>query len=151
MSDVEIVTATAEHIEVLLLSMRKKDREEAANAGLALSRAVWRSYRGCVFAKAAFVDGEIAAVWGIGGGLGSVGRPWLFTTPAVERAKMAFLRTARAEVADMLATYPRLLGVVDDAYVGALRLLQAIGFTLSEPFAYGRFGMPFREYRLERR
>lgn len=147
---VELVTASREHMAAVIQTMREKDREEALNAGMTVDRAAWRSYRASVFAKAALVDGEIAAVWGVAGTLGRVGQPWLFTTPLVERAKMHFVRIMRQEVQNMLVLYPRLQGLVDDAYVGAVRLLGAVGFEIGEPFSYGRYGMPFREYRAER-
>lgn len=147
---VELVAASREHIAALIPRMRQKDCEEALNAGITVERAVWRSYRGSVFAKVALVNGEIAAVWGVCGTLGRTGQPWLFTTPVVERAKMHFVRIMRQEVKEMLVLYPRLLGLVDDAYAGAIRLLGAVGFKISEPFSYGRYGMPFREYSAER-
>lgn len=145
--DVLIIGSAPEHVEAMAARLRRADEEEIEAAGLGPRNALWRSYRGSAYAKTAFVGGEAAAMWGMGGcPLGKVGRPWLLTAPAVERAKIAFLREARAEVAMMLSICPELRGYVDAKYSGAIRLLEAIGFMVGPEFPFGPHQAPFRQY-----
>lgn len=139
------------HIGAMADRLRAGDLAEIEAAGLRPGRALWRSYRGSFYTKTAFVDDEIAAVWGLSGSpLGRFGQPWLLTTPAAEKVKTAFLRTGRQEVAKMLTMCPVLLGYVDSTYHKALRLLEMLGFDLEEPLPFGARGALFRRYRIER-
>ena len=147
----EITPAAPCHISAMADRLRTGDLAEIEAAGLRPGRALWRSYRGSIYAKTAFVGGEIAAVWGLSGSpLGMYGQPWLLTTPAAEKAKTEFLRTGRREVATMLSVCPVLLGYVDTNYRKALRLLEKLGFDLEEPLPFGARGALFRRYRIER-
>lgn len=144
--------AEPHHIRSLAERLRDDDMAELQAAGTGPMRALWRSYRQSTYAKVAFVDGELAAAWGLAGEpLGRSGRPWLLTAPSVERAPLAFVKEARKEVALMLTINPVLWGYVDDAYTRAIRLLELIGFTIGEPVPLGPFGMPFRMYSIDRR
>jgi len=59
------------------------------------------------------VDGEMAAMFGCApGGLWGTGCPWLVTAPALERAKIRFIRQSRPYIALMLDTYPLLRAYV---------------------------------------
>lgn len=110
------------------------------------------SFRGSLTApKVALVDGEIAAMWALGGEfLADTGAPWLMTAPAIERAKVSFLRIARAEVAAMLAVKPRLENFVIAAYPEANEMLRRLGFRLDEAQPVWPSGAPFRRFHLTR-
>jgi hypothetical protein len=147
MSSHIVIPATRSHILAMSTMLRAGDAAEIEAAGITPRRALWRSWRGSLVARAALVDGELAALWGVGGcPLGAVGQPWLLTAPPVERAKVAFLREARREVAQMLVLFPRLAGYVDARYEGAIWLLGAVGFTVGPSQPFGPHGAPFREY-----
>lgn len=147
----EITPSTPAHVRLISVKLRAGDKDEVEAAGLRPGQAVWRSWRGSLFSKVALVDGELAAIWGMGGSpFGKVGEPWLLTTPAVERVKLAFVKTARREVADMLLLCPALQGYVDASYTKAVRLLEMVGFKVENPLPFGRYGAPFRRYRMER-
>lgn len=146
-----IIPAEPAHVSLLAESIREADRAEVEATGITPRRALWRSLRRSTIARTAFVDGEIAAMWGAGGSpLGTIGRPWLLTTPVVERVPLTFLRVTRAEVGMMLETYPRLLGLVDARYHRALRLLEVCGFSVGEPVTIGPCGALFRWYEMRR-
>lgn len=101
--------------------------------------------------RAALIDGEVGAMWGLGGApLGRVGQPWLLTGTAVERARIAFLREGRREVARMLVFFPELRGMVDARYARAIRFLGALGFDVGPEQPWGARGAAFREYRAVR-
>ena len=82
--------------------------------------------------------------------MGNVGQPWLLTTSAVEKVKIAFIKEARNEVAEMLTICPKLVGWVDASYSRALRLLESIGFDIDKPLPFGPKGVPFCQYRIQR-
>lgn len=149
MTEVMIRSARKEDVASLRENLRDGDAAEIRNAGLTPA-VIWRLYRRSGYARTAMVDGDVAAMWGLDG-IGLLGHPWLLTAPPVERVKMSFLRVMRQEVQRMLAMCPTLTGMVDAEYRGAVRLLEIVGFDLSEPFPHGPYGMPFRRFTLERR
>lgn len=147
----EVVLTDRAHVASLGGNLRAADLSEVEAAGMTGQRALWRSYRAAYYSATALVDGEVAAIWGVGGSpLSRVGRPWLLTSPVVERARFAMLHVGRAEVGKMLAIYPEMRGFVDSRYKGALRLLQRLGFDLSEPIPFGPLGAPFCRYSIRR-
>ena len=146
-----ILPASRDHIRCVAGRLRADDAAEMDAYGWTQQRALWRSWRGSVFAKAAVSGDDVIAVWGVGGcPLGRVGVPWLLTTPGVETIKRAFLAEARAGVYLMLAVYPELRGRVSADYRRACRFLEHLGITLGEPFAFGPNSALFREYSMRR-
>jgi hypothetical protein len=147
----EIVPTDRTHIDALGRNLRVADQSEIQAAGMTGQRALWRSWRAAYYAATALVDGEVAAVWGVGGSpMGRIGRPWLLTSPPIERVRFAILRVGRGEVGKMLAIYPEMRGFVDSRYEGALGLLRKLGFDLSQPVPFGPHGAPFRQYSIRR-
>ena len=148
-SRVNVVPASREHPALLADTLRWADRREVESYGLTPRRAVWRSYRRSTYARTAFVDGEIAAMWGFDGTpFKETANVWLLTAPPAERVKRTFLRIAREEVEFMLATTPVLQGNVDVTYIEAHRLLEELGFTLSTPFPFGKYRNLFCRFTL---
>mgnify|MGYP001587154290 CR=1 FL=1 len=146
-----IVPAEPSHVRTLALNLRAGDAAEIEAAGMTAREALWRSYRTATRARTAFVGDEIAAMWGIAGcPLGRIGKPWLLTAPPIEHAKLAILREGRYEVLEMLSIFSELRGYVDGRYHRALRLLDALGFSLSAEFPFGPFGVGFRIYSMRR-
>lgn len=142
---------TPAHLEVIAGLLRADDVAEVGAFGWTPRQAVWRSWRRSIFSQTAYVDGDLAAVLGVGGcPLGRVGEPWLLTTPAVERAKAAVLLEGRGFVLQMLGIFPELKGKVSADYRRATRFLEVLGFSLSEPFAFGPRLALFREYHMRR-
>ena len=151
MSTHEVLPCAPEHLLALAENLRAGDRAEIEAAGITPQRALWRSYRTSIIARTGFIDGEVAACWGCGGSpLGRAGQPWLLTGPACERAKVTFVRVARFETARMLRLFPELRGMVDARYSRAIRLLEALGFTVGPEQPWGPLGAMFREYVLVR-
>lgn len=148
---VDITRSTAAHCEQLAANMRAADRAEVQAAGLSGIRALGRAFRGGMMCRTAFVDGEIAAMWGLGGTLLSdIGHPWLLTTAAVERVPIAFVKVAKRELAAMLDQRRTLRNWVAADYAQAIRFLQVLGFTLAEPAPFGPKGLLFRQFEMSR-
>ena len=143
----QIVEAKPEHLKQLRDRMRTLDQMEATTVGLTVKRALWRSYKHAIVRKTAFVDGEIACMYGVGGSvLGGIGTPWLLTTPAIEKVPFAFVREGRKEVKRMKEMFPRLEGWVLASYYRACGFIALLGFELDDPTPIGKDGVPFRRY-----
>lgn len=128
-------------------NLRANDRLEITGLDLDPAAVIRSSFRSAILRRTAFVDGEIAAMWGLGGVmLSDEGVPWLMTTPAIERIPVSFVRLARREVAEMLELRSQLSNVVLASYRSACRFLEVLGFNLDEPVQLGPHGVPFRKF-----
>lgn len=148
---VEVRPSGVSDIYKLASRLREADADEARVLGIDPTVAIRRSYRNGILRRSYFVDGELAAMSGLGGSLlDDIGAPWLMTTAVVERVPVAFVKVARAQVAVMLQHRMRLENVVAASYTGACRLLQTLGFTLDEPQPLGPHGAQFRKFWMVR-
>lgn len=147
---IAILAATPDHVRALGATLRTADKNEIEIFGFPTTKALWRSYKGSIMCRAALVDGEVAAIWGIGGApMGPVGQPFLLTSPAVENiSPLRFARIYQAEVHKMLTMYPRLVNWVANDYDKAIRLLDICGFTIGEPEPLGLNGGLFRKFEI---
>jgi hypothetical protein len=144
---VQIVPAETAHVYALAANLRAGERMEAAALGIDPRRALRQCYRAATYVRTALVDGELAAMWGLGGAaLADIGYPWLLTTAAVLRVPISMAVIARQEVAAMLRIAPRLAGHVAADYGQAVRFLALLGFTLDPPAPFGRRGEMFRRF-----
>lgn len=149
MAEYRIVDAEREHVAALVQNMRAEDAAEAEALGLRPRAALWRSFRRSILRRTAFIDGEIAAMWGLCGNLLSdEAMPWLATTPAVERMPVAFVKEGRRAIAEMISIRPVLRNVVPARYTKAVGLLYMLGFKLGEPEPFGPKGIIFRTFTM---
>jgi hypothetical protein len=144
-----IIESTRAHFRELVTRLRQGDREEIEAAGFSDRRALWLSYRTGMMRRTAFVDGEIAAMWGVSGtALSRIGHPWLLTTPACEKVPFAYVREGRKHALEMLEIHPVLTNNVLASYERAIRFLRLAGFTVGEPFPFGIKQMPFCKFEM---
>lgn len=143
---------TIRHCEIgdiyqLAARLREQDRMEITGLGLEPRAILRASFRASILRRSYFVDGELAAVSGLGGEMmADIGAPWLMTTNTIERVPVTFVKTARRQVAEMLRHRLRLENVVAASYGGACRLLEVLGFTLETPQPLGPNGALFRKF-----
>lgn len=131
--------------------MRKADRDEVQAAGLSSYRAVNRAFRNGILSRSAFVDGEIAAMWGLGGTLiSNVGTPWLLTTHAAERVPLTFVKVGKSEVERMLMHRSVLENYVTADYEKAIKFLRILGFRVGAPFPFGIRGQMFCKFEMRK-
>ena len=117
--------------------------------GLDLRAGIRLSFRNAILRKTYLVDGEIAAMTGLCGGLVSdIGYPYFITTSACDKVPFRVASIARRTVGDMLAHRKYLEGRVDANYTRAVRFLWLLGFELSEPEHFGS-GL-FRKFTMAR-
>lgn len=130
---IRIVPATLDHARRLVL--RDGDAAEIAALGLTKEHALTASIERSVWAETYLVDGEPAAIVGLGLSslVGGYGVPWLLTGPACERHRKTFLRESRRQVARMLAEASPLINFVHADYRRALRWMAWLGFTIEAP------------------
>lgn len=149
--EIEILTTTPVHLRMLAEVLRPEDRQEILAFGASPEKGLWRSYRSSVLRKTAFVDGQIAAIWGLRGKfMGSTGQPWLLTSHAVHKiSPLKFTRIYQQEVKQMLDLFPKLMNVVDASYISAIRLLDIVGFKIHEPEPWGTKGELYRKFEIE--
>jgi hypothetical protein len=147
----EIRAATLADIRALVRTARPLDRAEVEGWGLCWKHTLHALYRDSATKRVALVDGEVAAIWGVQGPVMSDdAAPWLFTTPAVERAKLAFFRETKREIEAMLVTHRRLRAYVLASYEQSLRFFHAMGFSFGDPEPVGINGTAYRLMTLER-
>lgn len=147
----EIMTCSMAHIQEVCRTIRAEDRAEIEGMGFRVHRALRYLYRTSEPKRAALVDGDVAAIWGVQGGfMDEVGMPWLFTCPPVERAKLAFLKETRREVAELLETRRVLRTHVLASYTRSIRLFESLGFVFSAPASAITGGPAFRQMTKER-
>jgi hypothetical protein len=131
--------------------LRSDDEAEITSFGLNPREALRTSFRHAILRRTAFVDGEIAAMWGLGGAmLSDSGNPWLMTTPVVERVPVTFFKVGRAQLAEMLAQRAFLFNFVQASYRRACRFLEVLGFVLDSAAPMGPNNVPFRRFWMER-
>lgn len=133
-------------------TMRAMDAAEITSWGLCVRHTLHFLWRDSPVRRAALVDGEVAAVWGVQSALlGDDGQPWLFTAPAIEKAKLAFLRETRREINDLLGQYRRLRCYVLASYSESVRFFEAMGFAIGSPEPVGKDGVPYRLMTITRK
>lgn len=146
-----IEPATIAHVRLMATVMREQDRAEITNMGLGVRETLLRLYRTSAVARAATVDGDLAAIWGLQGELLSdTGSPWLFTAPPIERARFAFAKETRREIAEMLQTRRRLTTGVLASYTQSTRFFEMLGFSISSPRLVENASAPYCQMTLER-
>jgi len=149
---IEIVPSEPGHVPILVRNLREADRREMTCLGHLPRRAVWRTYKQAVMRRTAFVNGELAAMWGVCGGFADrTAVPWLLTTPAAEvPGPRVFVETATEELEKMLQAFGHLQNYVDASYTRAVRLLKVLGFTIHNPEPLAPTGALFRRFELKR-
>lgn len=151
MTHIEIVEAELHHVQTMGENMNHEDRLEFLAAGLVPHRDLWRGWKRSIVRRAAIVDGELGAIWGVTGGImGGIGIIWMVTAPKVrEISSHRFAAIYKKEVSNLLEIYPILCNYVDNRYIGAKRMLRIAGFKLEEPVPLGKFNRMFRRFRKE--
>lgn len=148
---VRVIPAEISHVYALAATLRFEDAAELESVGLGCREGLRSTFRAALTRHTAIVDGQVAAMWGMGGdALGDIGVPWLLTAPIVERVPVAFIKIGREHVARMLGVKPILRNHVAASYHRACRMLEVLGFELGAPEPFGPYGAPFRPFEMRR-
>jgi len=136
---IDIYPSELRDVRELSNILREKDRQEALNAGVEPHKALYHSFKQGIYRRTAFVDGMLAAMWGVAGvTLGLIGQPYLVTSKHVEDiSPIKFARIYRQEVEEMKKFFPILENYVDASYNEAVRMLEIAGFKIDNPIELG--------------
>ncbi len=112
--------------------MRDDIADTAIKLGISPRRALWKSWKNSIFSKTAFINGRIAAIWGLSGDtFGDIGYPWLILSPCADDYPFRVAFVFRKELNKMQEMYPELEDYVDARNEKAIRLLDIMGFDIS--------------------
>ena len=136
--------ATSQDALELAQNMREADRQElwAAERRTPLE-ALQFAMKASEVCRCLRVDGEVAMMWGIAPVFEQTWTVWLLTAEVVDRKPVAFWRTLRSQLVELLSFYPVLCNMVDARYLRALKALSRVCFTVYPAEAYGEDGLPF--------
>lgn len=141
-----IAEAKIGHAGMIARRLRAADREEILALYGDCRKAIRHCFMVSCIRRVAFVDGEIAAMWGVTGTLLSqTANVWLVTTPAIERIPFSFAKEARRELAEFMETREAVRGHVFAGYERAVRFMKMMGFSVGPPEPHGRTGEMFHE------
>lgn len=146
--NVSIVTARLEHAAELAAVMRPEDLAECQAAGYATGlEALAAGIEGSTASWAVYFGGELGCVLGVDAEYSTPEKPgaliWALTGKVVERAPIAFVRTSKHLVTELLEKHRVLFNLVDVRYQRALRWLEALGFRQAGLRGHPATGLPF--------
>lgn len=151
---VELLPVTRAHVAALCAALRQQDRDELAAWGYPDAHAaVVDSVTSSVWCRTCTVDGQVAAIAGLGrGGTDEApfGIPWMLGTDLVPRHGRVLARYARDYIPGMLEVYPRLVNHVHARNAVAVAWLRRVGFKLREPHIHEPTGEPFHIFEMHR-
>jgi hypothetical protein len=141
---IEIRAATSADALELAQHMREADRQEvwAAERRTPLE-ALRFAMQVSEFCRCLRIDGEVAMLWGVARIIDQTWNIWLLTADVVDRKPLAFWRTFRSQLVELVRTYPVLCNMVDARYTKALEALRRVGFTVYPADPYGVDDQPF--------
>jgi hypothetical protein len=94
---------------------------------------LWKSYKLSLICKSIFIDGKIAAIFGISGILyGDTGEPWMVVTPEVQKYPHKVAFRYRKELEEMQKMFPILEDWVDENNTKAIRMLSLMNFRIDK-------------------
>lgn len=150
MADVLIREASPADAAALVADLRACDRTESEAYGFPFGTeiAISFSIRNSLKSWSAFVDGDLACIFGVGvvSLLGGEGAPWMMGTTRLDRSSRILQRLSPPYIAEMLKLFPYLRNHV---YVGnrsSIRWLQRLGFTFYPPEPFGARGKMFHPF-----
>jgi hypothetical protein len=147
MSTYEVIDAKPEHVDAIARNVRQADIDEVWSAGaITITDGLKLSLENAAVARTWLIDGVPAALGGITKISDGYGIIWLITTDLVERHQRRFLVEARHELARVKDYYRVLFNWVDVRNARAIKWLQRMGFSMSEPRPHGVFRKPFHYF-----
>lgn len=121
------------HLRMMSEAMTLDSMETAKRMGMTPLKALWHSYRNSIICKTAFIDGRIAAIWGLNGiMLSDAAKPWLVMTPETQEYPFRVAFRYRKELENMLKLFPVLEEYVPESNEKSIRLLELMGFKVSK-------------------
>lgn len=103
MSELRIVPCRMSHLRMVARNLREEERAECAIVGIEPRHVMHALWKQSAYSRTGLLEDEPIVVWGDSAPTLSLeGFGWLFSTPGVERVKVAFIRGAMRELAERL-------------------------------------------------
>lgn len=131
--EITTIDTIASHLGEMAKSMQKQTSDIARKMGCDPKKLLWQSYRRSFLCKSVFINGKIAAIFGISGVLyGETGQPWLIMSDEVNDYpfKVAFIY--KKELEKFQDMFPVLEDYVDESNEKAIRMLELMKFNVSK-------------------
>ncbi len=130
---IEIRNTYPYDLRAMAEAMTADSKDVANNFGYTPLKALWTSYRNSLYCKTGYIEGKIAAIWGISGSmLAETGRPWLIISPDVKKSPLRVAFVYRKELNNMLKLFPILEEFVPADNEPSIRMLELMGFKVSK-------------------
>ncbi len=139
--------ATEADAEIIGKNLRSADRKEMLYLGIDPEYAVKYSLAVSDYAwTAGFEQGGPFFIFGVSAGtIREAGIVWAMGTDVCFSVPAEMLYHGKKKIAELLEICPVLENYVAADNIHAVNWLEHVGFTLSDPEPYGKYGKPFRK------
>lgn len=142
-----IVRARVKHLAPIIADARQADVDECWAAGaVTFAKAIEFSFRGAEYVRTWQINGHPGAMAGVR----SDGQIWLLGSNLVDKFPFQFLHDSRKGLKLAQRRYDYLHNFIDQRNSKFLKWLDWLGFKITGPFPYGRFGKPFFKFEWRR-
>lgn len=149
MADIEIRNTLPEDVPLLAGNLRRADQGEMAAYGFRdPTIAIQRSVDGSMLCWTGLVNGDLAAILGVGpiSLLRGIGSPWMMGTPLLDRNIREMIRRTPEYLGRMETMFPKLVNWVYAGNTSSKRWLRSVGFKLEPPQPLGPKGQLFHRF-----
>lgn len=134
----EVIDAKAFHCGAIIRTMRVDHQRALMAMGVPMHREFRSMFDASYYRKAAFIDGKLAAVWGVEGTpMCTEGRIWLVLGQHTMKHPVTVMREARKQLEEIATTKTRLVTTVIGDDEASVRLAVALGFEAADGSAPG--------------
>lgn len=142
--------ASREDCIALSKNLRKADLDEIFHAGRLLpEQELLLGYRTSTKTWSVVWEGEVIAVFGVGGIPGVIGFPWMLASPSLGKMRKSFLKGCRDVIKGMLKMYPLLENQVWAGNTVHIQWLKWLGFTIEPASPHDISGQPFHRFYMK--
>jgi len=133
MPELTITEGRLHHCGRIVRALRYEHQVANAGVGLDPHRIVRMAMAQSAYRRAAFLDGELAGLWGVTGSIMSpFGYAWLCLTQEAARHPILVLREARRQIDEIMRTKMVLVTDIMGDDIAAIRLATYLGFAAAD-------------------
>lgn len=130
---IEIRNTYPYDLRMMAEAMTADSKDVAERIGMPPLKLLWSSYRNSIICKSGFIDGKLAAIFGISGSmLAETGRPFLIMTPEVKKHPIRVAFIYRRFLKEFQNMFPVLEEWVPIENEDSIRLLELMNFHVSK-------------------
>ena len=135
---------------LLFANLRPADMAECLAYGGDVREGIEASVRRSLLCWTAWVDGELAAIFGVAPlvMLTGMGAPWMLGTPLIGTHRRVLVGKTPEYIAQMQRSFPHLVNFVHARNKASVRWLRRLGFTIHGAVPYGPFAEMFHPFEM---